>query len=697
MTQRQFLCTPLSAAMSIAFTVMSGQVQSQQATPNEVQLAPVVSAVSLREQEVRTAPASITVITREQIEARNETSVTELLRSVEGVSIVGSNPNDTDILLRGMPGDYTLLLVDGKRQNTRETMNRGTGGVQANLLPPLAAIERIEVVRGPMSSIYGADAMGGVVNIVTRKLPQKWGGAVTLGAVVNPHEEIGGSKGAEFWLGGPIAGEALGLQLWGGTNRREEDDVYYPLNATAGANGQRDERIAARLTARLTPSQQLSLDLGHQDFEYLSTPGLSNADAVTATTVTRTTHGRDNWGLTHEGTWSFGRSTVAFYGEQGTQTQYNPGGVSTVEPEIDNTTFEARLVMPWAADTNTLTIGTQGIRQTLKGVARQDAVPAGLPVNPDKLERDTWAVFGENDFAIGPDFTLTAGLRMDSDEKYGDHFSPRLYGVYELGSSWQVRGGVGTGFKAPTLRQSSEGYCMTTGGAAGANPGTLCGNPELEPETSISAEAGVRWDRQNDSFSLTYFDSRIKNRVASYDTGVTDPRTTGRTIYVYDNITRVDISGFELAAAHAVNATWRLAGNYTFTDSKRRGSGETAFDGSSLDGKPLDKTPKHKANLRLEWQATPAINAYAAVDYIGKQYWAAFRNGALNQREREATTTLDLGGRWALNDTMDFKLALINVTDRRVDVDPRARAAGLDGNWMVDEGRRLSFQLAAQF
>src|SRR3546814_6130626 len=96
------------------------------------------------EQRIAEAQASISILTREQLEPRPFTSLEDAVRNVEGVSVVGDSPNSTDIVIRGMPGEYTLIMLDGRRQPTRETMNRGTGGVQASLIPPLAAIERID-------------------------------------------------------------------------------------------------------------------------------------------------------------------------------------------------------------------------------------------------------------------------------------------------------------------------------------------------------------------------------------------------------------------------------------------------------------------------------------------------------------------------------------------------------------------------
>ncbi|MCA2417974.1 TonB-dependent receptor plug domain-containing protein, partial [Vibrio chemaguriensis] len=143
----------------------------------------VVVTASSYEQSQADAPASISVISREELDSRYYRDVTDALKSVPGVVVTGGG-DTTDISIRGMGSKYTLILVDGKRQSTRETRPNSDGpGIEQGWLPPLQAIERIEVIRGTMLTLYGSDAIGGVINVITRKDAFEWTGNVQLGTV----------------------------------------------------------------------------------------------------------------------------------------------------------------------------------------------------------------------------------------------------------------------------------------------------------------------------------------------------------------------------------------------------------------------------------------------------------------------------------------------------------------------------------
>ncbi|EJI7471183.1 TonB-dependent receptor plug domain-containing protein, partial [Escherichia coli] len=132
-------------------------------------------------QQLRNAPASVSVITSEQLQKKPVSDLVDAVKDVEGISITGGNEKP-DISIRGLSGDYTLILVDGRRQSGRESRPNGSGGFEAGFIPPVEAIERIEVIRGPMSSLYGSDAIGGVINIITKPVNnQTWDGVLGLG------------------------------------------------------------------------------------------------------------------------------------------------------------------------------------------------------------------------------------------------------------------------------------------------------------------------------------------------------------------------------------------------------------------------------------------------------------------------------------------------------------------------------------
>ena len=675
--RRAALPAPLHAlAIASLITCTAASAQTQMDT--------VVVTASGAQQAIKEAPASISVLTQEDLKKGNYQSVADAVKHVEGISVVGDTANTSDISIRGLPGDYTLILVDGMRQNTRETMNRGTGGVQSYQLPPLAAIERIEVVRGPMSSLYGSEAMGGVINIITKKAPAQWSGSVSASTTLQSDKDYGNTREGEFWLGGPIKGETLGLQISGLVRDRSEAGNYY--STINGAQGQEQHRLGAKLTVRPDSRQEIVLDAGTERLETEVTPGRST---VPTAKLTQVRHDRINYGISHTGRWSFGNSKVALYREESEHKSSSP------TREVTNTTLDASLTLPF--EQHVVRVGGQAMHSKLQGIQKEASV-GFYPTNPNSISLTNYALFLEDDWLVTDQLTLTGGVRFDDDERSGTHLSPRLYAVYQASEQLALRGGVTTGFKAPTIRQSSAEYCMSSGGPTNI-PGSLCGNPALEPETSVTQEVGLTYEwAPAHILTATLYNTNFRNKVVSFDTGVKDPLDPKNetNIYVYDNVDKVKIRGLELGLKMPLTRTVSLDANYTYTQSKRQGGSETAYNGSSLDGQPLERTPKHMLRAKLDWQATDALQTYARLNFSGQARYAGYRNYAAGTRTRGSSATLDLGGNYALTKMVDLRFAVLNATDRKVAVDERPRAT-LQGNWIVDEGRRLWLGVNAQF
>ena len=190
-----------------------------------------------------------------------------------------------------MPADYTLILVDGKRQSWRDARVNGNRGYEQSFVPPPEAIERIEVVRGPMSSLYGSDAIGGVINIITRKVSKAWSGSLTLDYTAQQHSDQGNSRQAQFFLGGPIKSDLLGIQVWGRYLDRQAD---YDIERTLGFNKARHRDGTLRLSLTPTVDHTILLEAGETR--------LRNCDGLSANWATRQQdNNRSHWSISHHG------------------------------------------------------------------------------------------------------------------------------------------------------------------------------------------------------------------------------------------------------------------------------------------------------------------------------------------------------------------------------------------------------------
>lgn len=306
----------------------------------------VVTAAGF-EQKLTDAPASISIVTREELETRPYTTLIDAVRDLEGVD-VGETSDKTGqrtISLRGMGADYTLVLIDGKRQNNHgDIYPNSFGGNQFNHIPPLDMIERIEVIRGPASTLYGADALGGVINIITRKVSDRWRGSVTVGRSFQEDSAFGDDSTLDFALSGPLVPDVLGLSLRGSRyQRRASEPEYEVIFDPAGTAHERvlgfggggktvdntNRSAGIRLSWTPTDAQSVTLDYDTSKQIYDNAPFVNNlgtlayplgtVDGINGIWRANPQVGyiasqkftRDQWSITHQGQWAFGNSEVS--------------------------------------------------------------------------------------------------------------------------------------------------------------------------------------------------------------------------------------------------------------------------------------------------------------------------------------------------------------------------------------------------
>lgn len=686
----------LSAALG---TSLAGTAAAQQSVQ---QLDSVVVTASGFEQEIKQAPASISVITNQDLQEKSYTDLASALRDVEGIDVRGATgkTGNLNISIRGMPSEYTLVLIDGRRQNAAgEVAPNGFGDTSTGFMPPMSAIERIEVIRGPMSTLYGADAMGGVINIITKKVSKEWGGSVTLSTRLEQNNDAADTNQANFYLSGPIVEDTLGVQLRGSVLRRGDSSLQFDDNTNVSTRGPspvnaRNYTLGAKFT--LTPTKDhdiwLDLDRSRQSFNNDNCQ-LGNLDGTTegtkcipSTDEKHRAHGyedklrfnRDQVALGHTSRFSFGtlessimRNKTETLGrtiprEAFLAAQQNDPSIGTARKlETTNTVFDTKLVAP-IGDDHLLTVGGQYWRASMT-----DSLIS------DKYKQDTWALFAEDEWMLRDDLALTLGARYDHHDAFGSQISPRGYLVYNPTDNWTFKGGVSRGYKTPSLERLHSGI----NGVSRQGESVNVGNPDLKPEISTSTELGMHYDSlQGWSVGLTGFHNRIKDKMSSVDCG-SDPSSPtwiascgtalryiqekGANPSYYRNLDKATTQGLEFTSRIDFNDAWSLRLNYTYTDSEIKVDGKKA-------GK-LSDTPEHMANATLRWDANDRFSVWLQGEYRGssRRFDGKYEDYSVSEKvtydalgDLKSYTVFNLGGQYRVSKDVTLNGTIYNLFDK---------------------------------
>ena len=623
-------------------------------------LGQVTVTASGHAQQLEDAPASISVITREQIEQRYYQDATDALRDIPGVIITGGGSGDrgNDIVIRGMPSQYTLILVDGKPVSTRETRPNGSAGFEQDWLPPLQSIERIEVVRGPMSTLYGSDAIGGVINVITRKVAEEWGGAVQLDTIIQDDPRSGDSQQGNFSLSGPLLADTLGLQVYGRASNRQEDRFV------DGFEEKNLKNLNARLSFTPTDNHDFTLEAGQTKQDRRSLIGYS-APATGCRggcTDSDNEFTREVLALSHTGRWDFGTTDSYVQREEAENL--------TREMKVTNTSAKTALVAPLGD--HLLTVGANFEKEELSDQTSNQIS------NRTDVDASKWALFAEDEWMLPGNVSVTGGVRLDDDENYGSHVSPRLYGVWGMAPRWTLKGGVSTGFRSPSLREITPDWGQTSRG------GDVYGNPDLEPETSVNKELGLYFNAGRDlQANVTVFHNDFKDKI----TRIACPPSVcpgGPNQFGSDPTYRVNVDeavtrGVEAAVSTTLARTLDLTLSYTYTDSEQK-SGE-------YKGEPLNQVPKHLASLQADWRVTGRLSPWLAVRYRGEESQPT-TGPSSSSLVAPSNTLVDAGLAFKLTPQATLNTGVYNIADKEIFQDEYGYVEDGRRYWL---GMRVSF------
>lgn len=667
-------------ASAIALAGGSASVWSQSESVTE--LDEIVVTAAGFEQNIAEAPASISVISGEELRKRTYDDISDAVKDIPGLYINGGG-NSRDVTIRGMTEEYTLYLIDGRPISAGRNINtNGNDGGKQIALPPASMIERIEVIRGPMSSLYGSEAMGGVINIITKKTADSWHGSVSTEYTKSLSDLNEDEQQATLFASGPLIPGLLSAQVSGSWEGAEESH-FIGEDDNAESMPDKDERQgSAKLVLTPDQSNTYSFSYTSSKLDYKHHPGVSIDEDADATSYV---YEKDVYALTHEG--QYGNLAVNSYLQHDISERID---ADEKKEEITTVNSQAN----WLLGRHMLTFGGQYKYEDLVDETN------GLigTVDSATAEADRWlaAVFTEVEWSVAENLNVTTGLRYDDDELFGGHLSPRVYANYFLSREWTLKGGVSTGYKQPSLTEATEGFGRGTGGRdspAGYPRALIIGNEDLEPETSINYELGLVWDSPalgvNASATLFYtrFDDRIaEDRVCEAAGDRNDPSTwtcdyQGRNYYFlsrYMNIDKSMMQGLELTLDYDITPALTFSSSYTYTESEQL-SGK-------YEGEPLNQVPRHMFNAGLDWQASGKLGVWLDANLRGKTSDYLSRTSMADGTPGYGF--VDVGMTYQLTPQARVKAGIYNVADKEVTTESYG---------VVLDGRQLNLGLAVDF
>lgn len=467
----------------------------------DITMEDTIVTASRTEQKTSEVLGDVSIITEEQIQKAGQSSLLELLSLQPGIEITsnGGTGKNADIFMRGANATHTLILVDGVRINSATT---GTTAIQHI---PLSQIERVEILRGPASSLYGADAIGGVIQIFTKQGQgtPRLNTSIGLGTYGTAIGEVG--------VSGRIGDTSYSLQ--GGMThvhgisalRNKQSSGYNP-----DADSYRNQNISASLVQHIGDKHEIGLNILISDARNFN-DGTSATSAkydqyLDQTLSTYSVHSKnrftENW--TSLVTISRGIDDLTSYSKQPTKTTSN-----SIKTTQDQYLWQNTLHSAWG----TFNLGVERREQQV------ETSPSPLPEDHRNIQSylaGWYKTFDKHSVQIN--------LRNDDNSQFGSKTTGSLAYAYAITPQWKANIAYGTAFAAPTFNQL---YYPNFG------------NPDLKPEESRNREIGVKYDSGNHHVTASYYYNDVDNLIVN-------PRTGNNFTNVAQNVNRATLSGLTL-------------------------------------------------------------------------------------------------------------------------------------------------------
>ena len=558
---------------------------------------------------MKNVPASTQIITSSDIKKSGATNVRDAITDFANITMTKKvRGGGHEIIVRGMSTDKSLIMVNGHRV-ANEADGSGLGNANALDRINVDNIEKIEIVKGPSSALYGSEAMGGVINIITKGSKE----AEVRTGLVNSSEDF-----TNWWHldSGEIGKFSATLDMRFNKIRRDGDDTdflsdsfgtaqTYNFNANYHFNDHNylnfyvdhyTQNLKRDLYTHKRDNIKLDFPEGMRPMGQTSMTGEgSMEDALANYHYKQQTYGLSWNGKTARNDWQIQtylskfdwKSDIRYSGMQ--FKGHVPAGLSPMTGRMWNTIFNGFMVGDSGAykndvnvnsnkifviegrnstkinDNHRITYGAEYIKNTVKGTNFGDdnqfgvthigsVSKNGVTKEISEKEIDTYAAYLQDEINYGKWFIVPA-IRYDHHENFGSHTSPKLGLTYKANDTFRVKANYGKGFKAPTIQNL---YCKLVTHMGQAGIITVNPNANLRPETSNSWDVGVEKEWGKISTSLVYFDTKLENMITTEK--IVDK------IYRCINVGNVRVKGIEHTLGYELNPMWKFKVNSTWLD-----------------------------------------------------------------------------------------------------------------------------------
>ena len=608
-------CRPLAGAALLSVCVTSTAWSDPASAADELQPV-VVSATRLPTPALEVA-SSVTVITAADIAARQERTVADVLQNVPGLNVVqtGGPGGVTSVFVRGTNSNHTKVLIDG--MDLSDPSN-STGAFDFGQLLT-SDFARVEVLRGPQSGLYGSDAIGGVINIITRS----GSGPLQLSAGLE------GGSFATFNQAASLSGSQDGFHYSANLEHFHAGATpVTPLDLLPPGEARIDDyndnlTLSTKLGYEVRPDFDLGLVARYTDIhlrttgeDYLSVPPFTGYPASEQTSAgtdeyfTRLTAHLSSFAGALEQTFGLGYAHL----RTSTVQPGTPAALNTGERRQADWQGNIRL-----AATETLVVGAQYER---------DAIVAPLSAN----ER-IGSGYGELQSQIGEHWFSALNVRYDDNSRFGGKVTYRFAPAWVIRETdTKLKASVGTGFKAPTLSELYQSF-----------PPFFFANPRLQPESSSGWDAGVEQGlfRNVVRLGVTYYHNHIHDLISTDLTGTT-----------YANVGLATTQGIESFIAYQPHPRLTVQLDYTYTEAT-----------DDVRHQALLRRPKNKGTLLASWQMTHAWQLNLDVVSLGD--WVdVSRDGSTSGLATPGYTTVNLATNYEVTGHLTVFGRIDNLLDR---------------------------------